>query len=52
MAILLYGVGSRSQAKSGKGVLSIVNGKQGLKIGKGYETMKVIRHNGLLMRQK
>ena len=39
MAILLYGVSSRSQAKPGKGILPIVNGKQGLKIAKGYKTM-------------
>jgi hypothetical protein len=52
MAVLLYGVSSRGQTKPGKGVLPIVNGKQGLKIGKRYKTMKVIGHNGLLMRQK
>jgi hypothetical protein len=52
MAVLLYGVGCRGQAKPGKGILPIVKGKQGLKIGKEHETMKVIGHNGLLMRPK
>jgi hypothetical protein len=50
MAVLLYGVGCRGQAKPGKRILPVINGKQGLKIGKGHETMKVIGHNGLLRR--
>jgi hypothetical protein len=40
MAVLLYGVGSRGQAKPGKGVLPVINAEYGLKVSNGYQRIK------------